>query len=1245
MKPIIKKSTAYIAALTILATSAISPLGVLAEDEAMNTAYDNTQGSWKFDFGGGAVENGYIGVSADTKYTDALEYGFIGIDENDYKFKAGSLMDSFTTVQGQKTELYNGTGNGTGANNDFVAAKAGTEVNNPADFYDYTTANPIRFSMAAENGGYYHVKVTLANSSTTEKAKVSLFAERRHQLLTDKEIEAGGTYEYEFNVDVETVYFKSISGNYADDSISIEVTGKNAAIASMEVEKLSTGTTLWLMGDSTGCDQNAGYPYFPLQNYAGTGQGLTKYLPANIALSNQGDGGINSGDKNHYANVHLKEGDYLYAEWGHNETGTDAYVSNMERYYKDCVAAGASLIVVGPIDRSSSSQFNSSTGKWSPTLNNYSEAGKAFVEKVLTDEDYVKLILGSDYSKYSSDQLDNIAFVDINAGWIDFLDKATDRYEKVMNKANDFQSVKFYYKADKSGLVENSHENDAGADNAAYIFFTEAKKAVAAGEAAGATDLQKAQAAVLKGITDGMRENTPYEVPEPILKGGNVINKNLENVYYPAVVTESYEGYPSAIKKVNIVDNKIESVTIKMEHYTGLTLKGITYALAVAEADGGQTSTSLSSKYDVTNGNGTFVLLFDTPVKLTDGTYTVWLQGLDDDTQAVKPGEEYRFSEKFTQNDVSDIEEYLIGDYDDVEIPDTFEYYGVKAGSGINGNNDWLYTGSSTQTTTLERDSSGGEHNSYVKISKTATGGSYYLYKAFSTKVGDGKIVFDTDLYYESGSLDFWYSNGARSMADNESVKCFTVGNNTVTSDNGVSFDITPNTWTHITYSLNYDTAEAALTVGDNPAQTYTVDKLDTIFADSFQPSTVGSILINCPTSSLAEFRLDNLAVLKYVPEELGTKTVTVTADENGSASIQNLSSNRAEVPMNSELTLVAAPAEGYRFSAWIDTETETALSSVSPLKIRAHEDISLRAEFVDSSTLLSEDFEGKSHSFTANGTTVWDADTSPKNKNKTKIYGIKAGNYAYAYWKASELIKEQATISLDFRLDAGGKNSSAELIIGEDCTKSGSSYTANKKIIDIKLNTSSAGTNMIAETATLNSVDIANKILVAGERYDANSGNRNGTGWIHMELIPDFENQQADIKLTRISDNTTVYENKTLSFADAGITGLGSIILKAPSGSYGGVYIDNVKITPVGAECIANINEAGDGASIWQAEAGGANVSFSTVKATVTLRDNTEKTSTATVTENGEYQGAISVIIVVDKLQSEIKKIAVSVE
>ncbi len=683
----------------------------------------------------------------------------------------------------------------------------------------------------------------------------------------------------------------------------------------------------------------------------------------------------------------------------------------MERYYRDCVKAGANLIVVGPIDRSGTGQFNSSTGKWSSTLGHYSEAGETFVNKILTDTSYVQSILGDDYSGYTADELNNIAFVDINAGWIEFLNSATERYKNIMNKDTyDFQSVKFYYKADKTGLVENSHENDAGADNAAYIFFAEAQKTVEVGQAADATDAQKAQAAVLKGITENMRDNTPCIVSETILNGGDVINKNLSNVYYPATVTETYEGYPATVKKVNITDNKITSVDVKMEHNTGLTAQGITYALAVAEVNGIQTSSTLATKYDVTNGNGKFTLLFENPIELTEsGEYTVWLQGLDDDTQAVKQGEEYRFSEKFTQNDVSDIDEYLMGDYDDIEIPDTFSYFGVKTGSSINSQNGWRLEGSASYTTTLEND---GE-KTYMQIANTGckdngSGGTYYLYKPFSSSVKDGKIVFDTDIYYESGVLNFYYSESGRKMEDTASVKCFEVNNSILTS-NGETFNITPNAWTHIVYSLDYDNGTAEMTVGSE-TKSYTIEKLNTCLADDYNPKTLGSFCISGVSKQEANFKFANLSVKKLISKNLEDKTVSVSASEGGDVKIQGYDTKAVTVPMNSTLTIEAIPNDGYKFINWLDAD-DKMVSSDLQVDIRTHKNLALTAVFEEGEA--EYDYKPYSCDFTRlikNG-----ADTTYGTANDI----IKIDSYTTAY-----LTYDGTYVSADGKVFLKGKSS-----------------------------------------------------------------------------------------------------------------------------------------------------------------------------------------------------------------------------
>lgn len=74
------------------------------------------------------------------------------------------------------------------------------------------------------------------------------------------------------------------------------------------------------MGDSTVTDGNAGLPYFDLQNYTGVGAYLSKYVPSTVAVSNQGEGGLNAADNGHFSIVknNIKKGDFMYVEYGHN---------------------------------------------------------------------------------------------------------------------------------------------------------------------------------------------------------------------------------------------------------------------------------------------------------------------------------------------------------------------------------------------------------------------------------------------------------------------------------------------------------------------------------------------------------------------------------------------------------------------------------------------------------------------------------------------------------------------------------------------------------------------------------------------------------------------------------------------------------------------------------------------------------------------------------------------------------------
>ena len=298
------------------------------------------------------------------------------------------------------------------------------------------------------------------------------------------------------------------------------------------------------------------------------------------------------------------------------------------------------MIVVGPIDRCQEKQFDAATGTWSATLNEYSSAGKAFVE-----------------SKISEGAVD-IAFVDLNQGWIEFLNETTKRVKEVRESdVYEDDSVYYYYRYKSSG-IDTTHINEAGADNAAYIFFEEAKKIV--------EENKDAQAQVLFDLVSGMSEQVPYTVSDDIIKAGKVPNS-----YYPQIPSEEYEGYETIIRDAEIIDNQIKNVTAEVKYYTGIEKKDIPYAVAVAEVyDIGETLSGIyystvETKYDVTNGNGTFLFEFDEGVTIPNGgSYRIYLQGFTSDN-TIMEGEEYRISDYCTEESLSNM--YLIGDKEDIE--------------------------------------------------------------------------------------------------------------------------------------------------------------------------------------------------------------------------------------------------------------------------------------------------------------------------------------------------------------------------------------------------------------------------------------------------------------------------------------------------------------------------------------------------------------------------------------------------
>lgn len=553
---------------------------------------------WRFDFGakGTTAENGYELVTPDMHVinNENRDWGFIGTNEKDYRLNGGRI-DGFIQQKGQVIDLV-ATENGIGSVG--IKDKMITDFNS-GDYY------PVRFALKVPDETYYRVKVWVTTLDETAGATASLYTERKHPIFTKKELAAGEVAEAEFTIRVTPVYYEKSDpkGLIEDGYVNVCLLGENAALAKVEIEQLESAPTLWILGDSTVTDGGGSLPFFPLQNYTGVGTGTTKYLPENIAMVNEGEGGLSAADNEHFQTVksRLKAGDFLWVEYGHNHKtdGAEGYKNCLGKYYDACKTVGATLILVGPIDRIN--WYDSTSNKWNSSLKAFSDTAKAFVD-----------------AKLKENPKDKIAFVDLNEPSLEWFGKITERGIVDGNEVtNEARLVNFYFQcAPGANNVDHTHPNDAGAENLAYLFFENAD-----------CGTYPALAPLLERYVNGKAEK-PKLVSDEIINMGYPANETWP-VYN---VGESYE-YPLEITKVNITeDGRIENLTCKLLDKNLLT----SYAAGFVEIDGVLYQTTIESHIDnsAANNGSVYTVKFaeNNMPQLKDGndtSFRAYMAGVD----------------------------------------------------------------------------------------------------------------------------------------------------------------------------------------------------------------------------------------------------------------------------------------------------------------------------------------------------------------------------------------------------------------------------------------------------------------------------------------------------------------------------------------------------------------------------------------------------------------------------------------
>lgn len=243
------------------------------------------------------------------------------------------------------------------------------------------------FSVAVPDGNY---KVTVTIGSKKSKGNTTVRAESRRLFVQNVETKKSEFKTCSFIVNKRNTTILLPDGKTDrvrikkreeskmnwDDKLTIEVNGDAPAVSSIQIEPANDVPTLWLCGNSTVVDQD----YEP---WASWGQMITRWFTDEVAVANYAESGetatsfIAAGRLKKIVSL-MKEGDYIFMEFGHNDQkekrpGSGAfynYVYALKQFVDEARAKGVTPVFVTPTQRRSFDK----NGEIQETHANYPEA-------------------------------------------------------------------------------------------------------------------------------------------------------------------------------------------------------------------------------------------------------------------------------------------------------------------------------------------------------------------------------------------------------------------------------------------------------------------------------------------------------------------------------------------------------------------------------------------------------------------------------------------------------------------------------------------------------------------------------------------------------------------------------------------------------------------------------------------------------------------------------------------------------
>jgi lysophospholipase L1-like esterase len=282
--------------------------------------------SFNFDFGPGKPAPGHIQVMPSTMYTAGLGYGF----------EPGSSVS--------------------------CTDRAGPNSPDSA----CTSSEPFFFSVVLPEGNY-NVSVSLGDPAVESTTTVR--AELRRLMLESIHTPRGQSLTRTFSVNVRTPRIstggevklkdreKTTEAWAWDEKLTLQFSGRRPAVRSLEIKSASDAVTLFVLGDSTVCDQ-------PQEPFNSWGQMLTRFFKPGIAIANHAESGESLKSSLGARRLDkvlslMKPGDYLFIQYGHNDEkergdGVGAFTSykdDLKRFVAEARNRGGIPVLITPVQR------------------------------------------------------------------------------------------------------------------------------------------------------------------------------------------------------------------------------------------------------------------------------------------------------------------------------------------------------------------------------------------------------------------------------------------------------------------------------------------------------------------------------------------------------------------------------------------------------------------------------------------------------------------------------------------------------------------------------------------------------------------------------------------------------------------------------------------------------------------------------------------------------------------------------